>query len=119
MSKLKDIIYTSKDIGEIIKSTKHHFIWGFTLDDKRVVIQFYISKMSNKRKIIYNQEVVQEDNRYYSNSYSYEFAIDGHNYKVVEIYDKVDLLVDSESFEHLYNSEKTKKTFLEKQKPNV
>ena len=118
MSELKDMIYISRDVGGALKSSKHQFVWGFTLDDKRILIHFYISYLTHKKKIIYNQKVIREED-FYKDIYSYEFAMDGHNYKVVQTYDTADLFVDSESFQHFYNLEKTKQAFLEEKNPNI
>ena len=107
MSDIKDMNYISKDIGDIIKSSKHQYIWEFTLDDKSISIQFFISKLSNKRKIIYNQKVIREEESK-NNIYSYEFVMDGHNYKITQTNEISDLIIDGESFEHTYNLEKTK-----------
>ena len=118
MSELKDMIYISEDVGGTFKSSKHQYIWEFTLDDKRISIQFFISKLSNKRKIIYNQKVIREE-ECKANIYSYEFIKDGHNFKVTQTMNMSDLLIDGESFEHFYNLEKSKKEFYGEQKSNI
>ena len=118
MSDLREMVYISRDIGSTIKSSKHQFIWEFTLDEKRISIQFLVSKISYKRKIIYNQKVIREE-ECENNNYSYEFVMDGHNYKVAQILEKADLLIDGESFEHFYNLEKSKKEFSGFQKSNT
>ena len=118
MSDLKDMKYTSKDVGSTIKSSKHQNIWEFTLDDKTFEIQYFISKISDKRKIIYNQKVIREE-ECKANVYAYEFVMDGHTFKVIQTLDIADLLIDGESFEHFYNLERTRKEFNEEQKPNI
>ena len=118
MSELKDMIYISEDVGGTFKSSKHQYIWEFTLDDKRISIQFFISKLSNKRKIIYNQKVIREE-ECKENIYSYEFIKDGHNFKVTQTMNMSDLLIDGESFEHFYILEKSKKEFYGEQKSNI
>ena len=118
MSDLKDMVYTSKDVGGTFKSSKHQYIWEFTLEDKKFEIQYFISKLSNKRKIIYNQKVIREE-ECKNNIYTYEFIMDGHNFKVIQTLENSDLLIDGESFEHFYNLEKTRKEFNKEHKPNI
>ena len=118
MSDLKYMKYTSKDVGSTIKSSKHQNIWEFTLDDKRFEIQYFMSKISNKRKIIYNQKVIREE-ECRANVYAYEFVMDGHTFKVVQTFDIADLIIDGESFEHFYNLERTRREFNKEQNPNI
>ena len=118
MSDLKNMNYISKDIGGTFKSSKHQYIWEFTLDDKRINIQFFVSKLSDKRKIIYNQKVIREEESK-DNSYSYEFVMDGHNYKISQNLDTSDLLIDGGSFEYFYNLEKSRNECYGDQKANI
>ena len=118
MSDLREMVYISRDIGNTFKSSKHQYIWEFTLDEKRISIQFLVSKLTDKRKIIYNQKVIREE-LCENNIYSYEFVMDGHTYKVTQALEMADLLIDGESFEHFYNLEKSKKEFSGFQKSNI
>lgn len=116
MSEIKDMIYFSRDIGNAFKNSKHEYLWEFTIDEKRVCIQFFISYLTSRRKIAYNQKVIREE-PWFENLYSYEFIIDGHTYKVHQTIDISDLFIDGESFNHYYTLEKNKKEFSENEKP--
>ena len=118
MKDIKDLVYTSRDCGRAIKSSKHEYIWEFTVDDQRVMIQYFISYVSLKRKILYNKKVVSRE--YCSNNYySREFDMDGHNYKVSETFNFSDLLIDGVSFDHLYTLQKNSNEFSKEQKPTT
>ena len=118
MSRLKNMHYFSREIGELIKSTKKEFNWGFTLEDRDISIQYFVSKFGSKRRIVYNQKVIRTE-ECLKNNYSFEFIMDGHNYKIIHTVDLVDLLVDGESFGHSYNLEISKREFNEGQDPNI
>ena len=45
--------------------------------------------------------------------------MDGHNYKVSEIYNFSDLLIDGVSFDHLYTLQKNSNEFSKEQKPTT
>ena len=117
MKDIKDLVYTSRDCGRAIKSSKHEYIWEFTVDGQRVMIQ-YLSYVSLKRKILYNKKIVSRE--YCSNNYyAHEFDIDGHNYKVSETFNFSDLLIDGVSFDHLYTLQKNANEFSKEQKPTT
>ena len=118
MKDIKDLVYTSRDCGRTIKSSKHEYVWEFTVDDQKVMIQYFISRVSLKRKILYNKKVISRE--YCSdNYYSHEFNIDGHNYKVSETYNFSDLLIDGVSFDHLYTLQKNSNEFSKEQRPTT
>ena len=118
MKDIKDLVYTSRDVGRAIKSSKHEYIWEFTVDDQRVMIQYFISYVSLKRKILYNKKVISRE--YCSNNYySHEFDMDGHNYKVSETFNFSDLLIDGVSFDHLYTLQKNSNEFSKEQRPTT
>jgi hypothetical protein len=118
MKDIKDLVFTSRDCGRTIKSSKHEYVWEFTVDDQKVMIQYFISRVSLKRKILYNKKVISRE--YCSdNYYSHEFNIDGHNYKVSETYNFSDLLIDGVSFDHLYTLQKNSNEFSKEQRPTT
>ena len=112
MLDLKDMKYYSEDIGSPFKSTAHEYHWEFIIDDTNVCIQFIIYKISNIRKVIYNQKVLREEHSGKNNTYFYEFTMDGHHYKIIQAINyNTQLYIDGESFDFIYTLERNKKEF--------
>ena len=104
--------YFSGDVGRGIKSTVHEYRWEFTIEETDVCIQLFIYLISNIRKVIYNQEVLKEEHPGPNNTYSYEFIMDGHHYRIVQAMDSLtQLFIDGESFDYNYTLERNKKEF--------
>lgn len=115
---ITDLVYVSRNVGGTFKSSKHQFIWEFTIDNKRVSVQFFDSKLTNKKKIVYNQRIIREEEDK-KDIYTHSFIMDGHNYKVEENFGVADLQIDEESFEHLYQLQKNKQEFYEVANPTI
>lgn len=118
MSEIKDMIYFSRDVGIAFKNSKHEYLWEFTIDEKRVCIQFFISYLTSKRKVAYNRKIIREE-PCFTDCYLFEFIIDGHSYKVNQTKDISDLFIDGESFNYYYTLEKNKKEFNGNEKPTT
>ena len=84
MLDLKDMKYYSEDVGSTFKSTAHEYHWEFIIEDTKVCIQYFIYKISNIRKVVYNQKVLREEHSGKNNTYSFEFIMDGHHYKIIQ-----------------------------------
>ena len=103
--------YFSRDVGKGIKPTVHEYRWEFLIEDIDVCIQYFIFKISNIRKIVYNHTVLKEEHAGQNNFYSYEFIEEGHHYKVTQTGDITSLYIDGASFDYNYTLEKNKKEF--------
>ena len=102
--------YYSEDIGSVIKSTLHEYRWDFTIENKEVFIQLYHYRISNIRKVVYNQKVLSEEHSGPYNTYFFEFIEDGHHYKIIQAANYLtQLLIDGESFDYNYTLERNKK----------
>lgn len=73
---IKNLVYSAKDVGKHIasykniiiqKRTKKYYCWEFELDDKYRKIELFHSVLSEKRKIVYNGNVIREDDGYVHN----------------------------------------------------
>ena len=104
--------YSSEDVGGTFKSTAHEYRWEFIIEDKKVCIQYFIYKISNIRKVVYNQELLKKEHSGKYNTYSYEFFMDGHHYKIIQSIDySTQLYIDGESFDYNYTLERNKREF--------
>ena len=112
MLNLKDMNYYSEDIGSVIKSTLHEYRWDFTIENKEVFIQLYDYRISNIRKVVYNQKVLREEHAKNENYYSFEFIMDGHHYKIIQSTgDIAQLYIDDISFDYIYTLDRNKREF--------
>ena len=104
--------YYSEDIGSVIKSTLHEYRWDFTIENKEVFIQLYHYRISNIRKVVYNQKVLREEHAKNENYYSFEFIMDGHHYKIIQSTgDIAQLYIDDISFDYIYTLDRNKREF--------
>ena len=104
--------YFSGDVGRGIKSTVHEYRWEFTIEDSNVCIQLFIYLISNIRKVVYNQEVLKEEHPGPNNTFSYEFVMNGHHYRILQAMESLtQLFIDGESFDYNYTLERNKKEF--------
>ena len=104
--------YYSEDIGSVIKSTLHEYRWDFTIENKEVFIQLYHYRISNIRKVVYNQKVLREEHATNENYYSFEFIMDGHHYKIIQSTgDIAQLYIDDISFDYIYTLDRNKREF--------
>ena len=112
MLDLKDMKYFSEDIGSPFKTTAHEYRWEFTIEDTNVCIQYFIYKITNIRKVVYNQKVLREEHSGKNNTYSFDFIMDGHHYKIIQAINYLtQLFIDGELFDFIYSLERNKKEF--------
>jgi hypothetical protein len=50
--------YEEKDVGKAIKSTKRKFRWEFTIKNSEHYIELYDSKLSGKKKVISDNQII-------------------------------------------------------------
>ena len=102
--------YYSEDIGTAIKSTAHENRWEFTIEGREFCIQLFTYFISNLRKVVYNKEVLREEHGGSNNTYSFEFVMDGHHFRIVQSMESlVQLYIDGASFDYNYTLERNKK----------
>ena len=51
----------SENLGSLIKQSKKHFIWEFYLDDELLIIEFFYSLLTRKRRIEINKILKYEN----------------------------------------------------------
>ena len=119
MNSLTNLNFIERNVGSKIKSTKKQYIWEFTLDNKNHKIEYFDSLLSSKRKVLIDGKVLFTTEDGYKDSFILNFQFDGHNYTINRTYDRVDLRIDSESFEHVYYIEKNKLYYNNNPEPTV
>ena len=118
-SGITNLHYIERNVGGTVKTSKKQHIWEFTIDNKDERVEFFDSHLSFKRKVIVNGQLIydkQDGNQTYFNL---SFQLDGHNVVITKTFDRVDLRIDSESFEHIYHLERNKLFYNKNPEPTV
>lgn len=61
MVHIKPVRCESENLGGLIKQTKKLYIWEFYLDDELIIIEFFYSLLTRKRRIEVNKILKYED----------------------------------------------------------
>ena len=118
-SGITNLHYIERNVGGTVKTSKKQHIWEFTIDNKDERVEFFDSHLSFKRKVIVNGQLIydkQDGNQTYFNL---SFQLDDHNVVITKTFDRVDLRIDSESFEHIYHLERNKLFYNKNPEPTV
>jgi len=119
MSAITNLNFIERNVGSKIKSTKKQYIWEFTLDNLNHKIEYFDSILSLKRKVIVDGKVIFTTDDGYKDSFILNFQLDNHKLTINRSFDRVDLRIDAESFEHIYYIEKNKLFYNNNPEPTV
>jgi len=114
---ISNLFYTEKDVGLNLYKSKREFVWGFDLDGTPAHIKFLDSRLTNKKRIYKNGDLI-----FYTKSktdFSHDFEVYGHHCVIIQYADKFELRIDGESFTHLYNLQKNKELFKKSPTTNI
>ena len=114
---ISNLFYTEKDVGLNLYKSKREFVWGFDLDGTPAHIKFLDSRLTNKKRIYKNGDII-----FYTKcktDFSHDFEVYGHHCVIIQYADKFELRIDGESFTHLYNLQKNKELFKKSPTTNI
>jgi hypothetical protein len=95
-----------KEVGKLIKGSKKVFIWEFVWDCTPFRVEFYHSKVSNKRRLNVNGNKVLEA-KDKSNEFKYDLTIKGKKLSIIQITPTMyDLIIDGHVFSRLSEGDK-------------
>ncbi|CAI2364177.1 unnamed protein product [Moneuplotes crassus] len=106
---VRAIYHEEKHIGEKIKKTKTQFIFKFELDGLQHQIEFLVSKLTGKKKVIQDGEVILEQQKLAKN-FQFPFNIGKHMLNLSYGLKGAKLRIDNVAFEDLYQSRGFKAT---------
>ena len=109
---ITNLSYLEENIGLNIHMSKRQFIWKFDLNGIPQEIKLLDSRLSNKKRLYKNDNMIL--NTKSKKNFSHEFEIDGHTCLIIQYADKFELRIDNQSFTHIYNWQKNKQMFEEK-----
>jgi hypothetical protein len=98
---VRAIYFDERNIGERIKKSKKQFIWKFEIDGLQHTIEFLVSKLSGKKKVIQDGVVLLEQKKI-TKSFEFPFNIGKHMLVITYGLKGGDLRIDNNSFENLY-----------------
>jgi hypothetical protein len=98
---VRAIYFEERNIGEHIKKSKKQFIWKFELDGLQHTIEFLVSKLTGKKKVIQDGIVLLEQKKL-TKSFEFPFNISKHMLVIKYGLKGSDLRIDNNIFENLY-----------------
>ena len=108
---LTNLYYKEKDIGLNLYKSKREFVWGFDLNGAPKHIKLEDSRLSNKKRVYKNGDLILLTKS--KSNFSHDFELEGHHCTIIQYADKLELRIDNQSFTHLYNLQKNKELFNE------
>mmetsp|Transcript_15002 Transcript_15002/g.15018 ORF Transcript_15002/g.15018 Transcript_15002/m.15018 type:complete len:136 (+) Transcript_15002:13-420(+) len=97
----KPLHFDALNVGKMIKRTKRKYSWKFELDGIVYTLDFYVSKLSGKRKILLNGEI-KLNTKNTTNFSIYPVKIYSHKLYIHQIGDnQYDLRFENLSFDDL------------------
>lgn len=82
--------------------TVKNFSWVFKLDDQQMTVQLECLKLTNKRLITLNKNLVFEGFKKYFKDFDWTFNLQNHVLVIQNSKKKTDLIIDGISFHDLY-----------------
>jgi hypothetical protein len=77
-------------------------MWEFILNDKQRKVELFHSKISAKRKIVYNGTTLLEDEgSIFDSEFSYAFTLQKNLIKITQIEEKFEMKIVDNTFEYL------------------
>ena len=87
-------------------SSKKYYTWEFVLSSKYHKVEMFNSKLSGKKKLVLDSNVLTET-KSYSYDFVYSFKIDKNYFNVVQTSsDKFEMRIDNRSFSEIQSEEK-------------
>lgn len=104
---IEKLFKDEREVGKTFKGTKKYYVWEFVLNGKFHKVEMFHSKVSSKKKLCLDAQVLIED-KSFSTDFQYSFGIDKNYFNVVQLtMDKFDLRIDNRPFEHLMSDERS------------
>jgi hypothetical protein len=105
MNEPKYINCYSKKIEKGFNDFEIEYVWKFILDYINISIIYIHNLKINKRKILFNQRLINNE-IFYGKKYTFLFFEKGHIYKIVHENDNPELFIDNEYFKFLNSFQK-------------
>ena len=101
--------YDQKEVGKTFSSSKILYTWEFILNKKSHKVEFYDSRLSDKKKITLDGSVLFYD-KDDSEFFSYKFSLAGYKFELCKISeDRYDIKINGRRFKQLMSDERNGK----------
>ena len=101
--------FDQKEVGKTFSSSKILYTWEFILNKKSHKIEFYDSRLSDKKKITLDGSVLYYD-KDDSEFFSYKFSLSGSKFELCKINeDRYDIKINGKRFKQLMSDERNGK----------
>jgi hypothetical protein len=103
MSKTVKAVYCEvRNVGKHIKATKKKLLWKLELDGHPLCIELYLSRLTNKVKVLVNGDIKLNSKRLSGNAFSYPFKFGRRTLVILQQLEGFDLRIDNVTFSELY-----------------
>ena len=93
--------FTTKDVGKVIKGSKRVFVWEFSINDLLYRIEYFHSKVSNKRRINLNGNKIL-DTKEANKNFKFTFSNKENSFTIIQLNPtNFELLIDDFEFSRL------------------
>ncbi len=103
---MKALSYKQEEIGKFIKATKVKHMWQFEFGKDAHSLVLKVSKLSGNYEVeLDNRTLYKGNNINESRSFQFDFKIQGHSFKVVQVRETFDVLYEGLGFKHYLNDQ--------------
>ena len=103
---VKALYYEKSRVGKRIKRSKKKHLWKLSLDDHEHSVELYVSKLSNRRKVLVDGDIRVSTKATSGILFAFPFRLGNHQFVVSQLETAWDLLVDNVPFQLIYANQK-------------
>lgn len=103
ITNFKPIRFVNQNVGIGVKRSRKHFQWVLEIDGKELVVELFCYLISSTRVVNVNSSLVFSGKKTMFQDFYYSFNLDKHVFTIQNSKILTDLIIDSVSFEKLYN----------------
>ena len=103
ITNFKPIRFVNQNVGIGVKRTRKHFVWVVEIDGKELVVELFCYLISSTRVVNVNSNLIFSGKKTMFQDFYYSFNLDKHMFTIQNSKTLTDLIIDSVSFEKLYN----------------
>lgn len=109
MTSMSNLYYKEEEKGKVIKSSKIHYHWGFSVNEVNHTIEFLDSRLSTKKQIVINGKVLYRSEGIEFITKTFDLA--DHTFVLIPYGNRYELRVDGNPFKHLIMIESNKRSY--------
>ena len=103
---VKALYYEKSRVGKRIKRSKKKHLWKVSIDDHEHSVELYVSKLSNKRKVLVDGDIRTSTKATSGTQFTFPFRLSNHQFVVTQQEHTWDLMIDSVPFQMIYANQR-------------